>query len=641
MARPLQYRRLVVTAFLLGIAFVALGYRLVDLQVWQHEKLLALAHKNTKSTIQREPRRGDIRDIRGNLLATSIDVKTVCADPVLIGPRQTEVARVLAPLLKTNEAYLIERLQPRVLRQNTNGEPIFDRYVVLKRKVRIEEWEQIQKTMEQLFLESGEKKLSRAQHTFNYNLRSKAIFPEDDQLRMYPNETLAAHVLGFVGVVERDTSRGRVIETVGKYGVEDYFNSKLQGVGGWRQTETDRNKREVVAFRGQDVAPRPGLNVVLTLDAGLQNIVESELTQAMEKHTPISAMAVVVRPRTGEILALANVPNFDPNQPGSVPQGNLRNRLISDIAEPGSTFKIVVVSAALNEQIVTLNEQFDCENGVFHFAGYKLHDHHPYGVLSVENIITKSSNIGAAKIGIKMGQAQLYEYMRNFGFGTPTGLPLAGEGCGIVHPLGKWNKLSISRIPMGHEVAVTPLQMIMAMCAIANQGQLMRPMLIDRLEDEQGRVVAKYQPQFVRQVIRPETARQMVAALKTVVSTNGTAPHARLQHYQVAGKTGTAQKPGPGGYLPGKYYSSFIGFFPADDPELCISVVFDEPKQGHYGGETAAPVFHDIAERAANYLSIRPPPVPASPPVPAQSETVAGGRATVTLMQAQPKRTLD
>ncbi|PYI83506.1 MAG: hypothetical protein DME26_14880 [Verrucomicrobia bacterium] len=257
-------------------------------------------------------------------------------------------------------------------------------------------------------------------------------------------------------------------------------------------------------------------------------------------------------------------------------------------------------------RIVSLADTFDCEHGKFFYAGRLLHDHLSFGVLSVESIITKSSNIGAAKIGIKMGEPKLYEYMRNFGFGTQTGIPLTGEVRGTVHPLTNWTKVSISRIPMGHEVAVTPLQMIMAMSAIANEGALMRPILIDRMVDENGEVIFQSQPQKVCQVISPETARQMVAALKTVVSEDGTAPKARLEHYTVAGKTGTAQKVIQGKYSNQNFFSSFIGFFPAEAPEICISVVMDDPKNGYYGGQTAAPIFKAMAERIASYLNIRP-----------------------------------
>src|SRR5262249_28936558 len=250
--------------------------------------------------------------------------------------------------------------------------------------------------------------------------------------------------------------------------------------------------------------------VVLTIDSVIQHIVETELVDAMDKHSPVSISGIVVRPRTGEILALATLPNYDPNIPNRATADARRNRVITDVAEPGSTFKIVVISGALNDRTVSLADTYDCENGHFWFAGRNLHDHESYGNLSVENIITKSSNIGAAKIGIKMGENRLYEYIRNFGFGTRTAIPLQGEVAGIVHPVKSWSKVSIAQIPMGQGIATTRLQMIMAMCAIANNGWLMRPMLVDRLEDSEHKTVVKYSPQKMRQVIGESTARQMV-----------------------------------------------------------------------------------------------------------------------------------
>jgi len=263
-------------------------------------------------------------------------------------------------------------------------------------------------------------------------------------------------------------------------------------------------------------------------------------------------------------------------------------------------------AGALDANEVGLQDTFFCENGRFYFAGHLLHDHERYGNLTVEQIITKSSNIGAAKIGMKMGPEKLYAYIRNFGFGSYTGVPLPGEVRGLLRPVERWGKISISRIPMGHEVATTPLQMVMAMSAIANQGRLMKPLILDHYEDDQGTTVMRFPPQEVRRVCSEQAARQMVTALKTVVSTNGTARKARLENYTVAGKTGTAKKNNGQVYLDGKYFSSFIGLFPADQPELCISVVLDEPHQGTYGGDTAGPVFRRIAERAAQYLSVPP-----------------------------------
>lgn len=613
--KRVQYRRLLLLLGALVLAFAGLACRLVDLQVWRFEELSIKARTNTQQEYLLEPRRGDILDARGNLLATSTFVKTVCADPTLIGTRQPEVARALAPLLQQTESELIQRLQPRVVRMNDKGEPVTNRYVVLKRKVPVETWQKIRQTMTNLTFNVEEKTLSRDERTFYRDLRQQAVFvdPLEDQRRDYPNKTLAAHVLGFVGMGEREINGLRINETTGKDGIELTLNNKLSGVRGWRVTEADRQRRELVNLREQDVEPRNGLNVVLTIDTVIQHIVESALVEAMEKHSPISVSGTVVRPRTGEILAMATLPTFDPNDPGTATPDSRRNRVIADIAEPGSTFKTVVVSGALNDKAVTLADTFDCEHGRFFYGGRTLHDHESYGVLSVERIITKSSNIGAAKVGIKLGPERLYSYIQNFGFGAATGVPLPGEVSAslFVRPVNKWSKVTIAQIPMGHGISTTRLQMIMAVCAIANNGWLMRPMLVDRLEDEDHHVVAQYGPSRVRQVISEPAAKEMVKALKTVVTSEGTAPKAALEHYTVAGKTGTAQKVENGTYVQ-KYFSSFIGFLPADNPELCISVTLDEPKHGHYGGQTAAPIFKQIAELSANYLNIRPDAVDAT-----------------------------
>lgn len=587
------FYRLVILGVMLATGFVALGYRLVELQINRHEELRLLSQKQTRHTIYRESMRGQIKDCRGNPLAMSVPVKTVCADPTLIGSHQLQVARVLAPLLQTNEHYLVERLSPRT--REVDGRMVTNQYIVLKRKVPLETWEKVSLAMSNLTFGIDEKALRQSQKLFYRNLRRNAIFQEEDQMRVYPNGRLASHVIGFVGGDDDD----------GQNGIELSFNQKLTGVRGWRRTESAKG-RELVAYRDQNVEPRDGMNVVLTIDSGVQNIVETELAEAMARHTPISVSCIVIRPRTGEVVAMATLPDYDPNRAGNSPSEALRNRVICDIAEPGSTFKIVVVSAALHQSALKLSDVFFCENGRFPYAGRILHDHESHGNLTVEQIITKSSNIGAAKIGIRLGEEALYSYIKQFGFGTETGLPLPGEVNGIVHPPTKWSKVSIAQIPMGHGLASTPVQTAFAMAAIANGGRLMRPMLVSRVEDTQGKVVGTVEPQMVRQVINENAARQTVKALKTVISEEGTASKARLENYTVAGKTGTAQKVENGRYVHGKYFSSFIGFFPADDPELCISVVMDEPKNGHYGGQTAAPVFHNIAERAARYLNIRP-----------------------------------
>jgi cell division protein FtsI/penicillin-binding protein 2 len=605
MVKQLQYRRLLMLVLLLAAAFVGLGYRLVDLQVLRHPQLVEEARNKTRHTYPLEPRRGDILDAKGNLLATSVFVKTVCADPSLIGNHQAEVAHAIAPILKLNEHELAQRLteHPRI---NKQGEVTTNHYVRLKQKVSTEDWERVRTAMSNLTFGIDEKRLPKKDRDFCRILREKAIStdPVDDQLRTYPNQRLASHVLGYVGTIEHTNADSHWEEAGGVDGIERYFNTQLSGIRGRRVSERDRQNREMVALRVEDIEAQDGLNVVLTVDSVIQHIVETELAEVMKRESPISASGIVIRPKTGEILAMAVLPDYDPNNPGAEPEASRHDRIISYIAEPGSTFKIVVVSGALNDQIVRLTDEFDCEHGRFAFAGRVLHDHAPYGTLSVEDIIAHSSNIGAGKIGIKMGEHRLYDYVKDFGFGDATGIPLPGEVRGLVYPVKKWSKVSIAQIPMGQGVAVTSLQMAMAMCAIANGGVLMRPMLVNRLQDQDGNVAIKYSPQEVRRVLSDQADKEIIEALKKVVSDQGTAPKAKLDNYTVAGKTGTAQKPP---YDLNKFYASFIGFFPADDPEICIYVSLDEPKGAlHQGGQVAAPTFKDIAEKVANYLNIHP-----------------------------------
>jgi cell division protein FtsI/penicillin-binding protein 2 len=611
MTKRQQLRRVLALAVLVCAAFAGLGYRLVDLQVLRHDELAKLAQDNTQREFRQAPRRGDILDVRGNLLATSVPVKTVCADPSLIGNQQAVVAHSLAPLLQMSEGGLYQKLFPRVSRDE-KGETVTNNlhYVRLQKNVTDETWQKVQLAMSQLNFGVDEKKLPESGRAFLRNLRQSAIFADPDQMRVYPNGSLAGQVLGFSGVDEFKLDGRPVSQISGRDGIELALNSALGGVAGWRVTETDRQQHELVALRDEDVQPRDGLNAVLTIDAAVQHILETSLADAMQKHTPASITGIVMRPGTGEILAMATLPNYDPNKPDTI-SPDTRNRVITDVVEPGSTFKIVVVSGALNDGVVRLGDQFDCEEGHFTYAGRILHDHEPFGTLTTEGIITKSSNIGAAKIGIKLGEDKLYDYATDFGFGQRTGILLPGEVGGILHPVKDWTKVSVAQIPMGQGVAVTRLQMLMAMGALANDGWLMRPMLVSCLEDRAGNVVQKYEPQRVRQVVGDSADKEMIEALKTVVSPDGTAAGAAMKDYIVAGKTGTAQKVENGVYVHDKYVASFIGFFPADNPQLCISIVMDEPKEGYYGGQVCGPVFRDVAERCASYLNI-----PADSPAP-------------------------
>jgi cell division protein FtsI/penicillin-binding protein 2 len=620
MAKRLQFRKVLMLGLLVVAAFSGLGYRLVDLQYLRHNELSTKAESNTRREFVFAPRRGDILDDKGNVLATSAFAKTICADPSLMDDRQADaIARAIAPLLQMDGQALYKKLATRT-RLNDKGQTNVVHYVRIAQRVPVDAWEKIQGAVTNLSFGVDEKKLTKTDQLAYHVARQKGIFAENFPIRVYPNKSLAAHVLGFAQTQDAEVNGNVISEIVGTDGIEKTMDDRLSGVAGWRLTETDRKGRELVSLRNQDLEARDGLNVVLTIDSVIQNMVETALADAMEKHSPISASGIVIRPRTGEILAMATLPNFDPNNPGAASADARRNRVVTDLIEPGSTFKIVVVSGALNDGTVKLDDMFDCQHGHFAFAGRVLHDHEPYDMLSVKGIITKSSNIGAAEVGIKLGEDRLYNYITTYGFGSRTGLPLPGEVPGIVHPVKNWSKVSVAQIPMGQGVAVTRLQMVMAMCAIANNGTLMRPMLINRLEDADGNVVARYTPQALRRTTEESAAKLTVEALKTVVSKEGTAPKAAMEHYTVAGKTGTAQKVEHGEYVR-KYVASFIGFFPADNPELCISIVLDEPKEGYYGGQVAGPVFKEVAERAANYLNIRPDieDKPATPDVLAQA----------------------
>jgi cell division protein FtsI/penicillin-binding protein 2 len=426
-------------------------------------------------------------------------------------------------------------------------------------------------------------------------LKLKGLVFEDQYLRTYPNGTLASHVIGFVDSDHK-----------GVQGIEAAMNNYLSGVAGYEIIERDRKGREIRALRAEEIEPRDGYHVVLTLDHVIQHIAESELDKAMTEFRPYAGVIIVSRPKTGEILAMSSRPTFDLNNPGEAPADARRNRCISDVAEPGSTFKIVNISGALNDGIVRLSDRFDCHNGAFLYAGRILHDAHPYGILPIEGILYKSSNIGAAVVALKMGAPRVHEYIRRYGFGRKTGIGLPGEVSGIAHPLNNWTKLSITRIPMGHEIAATPIQMMMAMNAIGNGGRLMKPMIVKRVLDENGRAILENQPQQVGQPISPQTTAAMTAALRKVPTPDGTAPKAAVDGFDVAGKTGTAQKIENGQYVR-KYYSSFIGYLPATDPEISILVSLDDPSGGaYYGGTVSGPVFRRVAEKVVEYLGVPP-----------------------------------
>ena len=546
--------------------FSVFSFRLIYLQMVKHDEYAGLA---ADKHVGRQPiyaERGAIMDANGEVLAHNIPGATIVADATLVN----DAAR-LAPLLAETL-----QLSPTEVAEKLNSGR---RYIVLKREVP-------QATAVAL----GDKLRTE-------NLRG--VTSLRDSTRVYPNGSMLCHVIGFTDFDHK-----------GIQGVESSMEEYLHGQDGYRYAEHNRAGHEIVLYRGQERAPRDGYDVRLTIDLNLQNIVENEIDAAVQEYHPQKATIILMRPQTGEILAMANRPNFDLNKRNVAEPEQMINRAIVDVMEPGSTFKIVTAACALNEKKVRPDTMIFCENGLWNYAGRALHDHKPYGELSVQDILVKSSNVGAAKLALSVGEEKFYEYIRRFGFGERTGIELPGEGFGILHPPQAWTKISITRIPMGQGVAVTPLQMAMAMATIANGGKLVTPRIVKSVTTADGQTVSTFTPTILRQVISPETAAQIGTALRGVVSDRGTAAGAAVPGFTIAGKTGTAEKSSPhGGYEHGKYVVSFSGYMPAEHPEFVCFVVLDDAKtkaELNYGGTVAGPIFSHIAEKAARYLDLEP-----------------------------------
>jgi cell division protein FtsI (penicillin-binding protein 3) len=414
--------------------------------------------------------------------------------------------------------------------------------------------------------------------------------------RSYPQGGMLCHVLGFVNH-----------DGVGSGGIEQNMERFLKGTPGLLESRLDGRRREMLDRRTLEIQPKDGADVVLTIDQNLQYMLEKALDGAMERHRAKAAMAIIQRVSTGEILAMANRPGFDPNEFRAATDEQKLNRAIGYVYEPGSTFKVAVIAAALNEGIVTADTVFNTENGRWFYMNKILRDYHPYGQLSVADIIKKSSNIGAAKIAVMLGDERLDRYLRGFNIGSRLGIDLPGEEAGILAQASKWSAISSSRIAIGQGVAVTALQMLGIMCAIANDGVVMKPYVVKEVVAPDGTVLVRRTPQALGRAIRSDTAALMRQLLSRVTEEGGTGRKAAVEGFKVAGKTGTAQKPVQGHYSETDYMASFVGFLPADRPEIGMIVVMDEPQPLHTGGTVSAPVFGEVAEQAVRYLCIMPP----------------------------------
>lgn len=558
-------RRLFAVVVILLLAWMGLAARLLQLQLGSPELFRDQLVKTRNQEKKIAGSRGRIFDRKGcdNVLALDMAMKDVIADSrriVTNGQVRTAAIR-LAPILRMSTAELEERLnKPR---------RHFER---LKRHV--------PEDTVKLVTAAG----------------IPGIYFRDVAVRQYPQNSFMCHVIGFSG--------GGGTGACG--GVEQAMNAYLHGKSGEVEIQLDVARNELYDRRVESRAPSDGADIYLTIDQQLQYFAETAIDRAMVKHKARGAWAIIQSVSTGEILAMASRPAFNVNEFESASEGQRLNRALGVVYEPGSTMKALTLSGVLNEKIVTPSDVVFCENGSWLHAGKMLRDTHSYGSLTVADIIKKSSNIGSAKLALMLGERRLAAYLTAFGIGGRTGVDLPGEERGILHPTSAWSKLSCSRVAIGQGVAVTALQMLGAYCTIANDGVRMRPYAVKRVVAKDGTILFEQQPVKVGSPISPATARTMCRLLTGVTEDGGTGTRARVDGYSVAGKTGSAQKPVAGGYSTTDYVASFVGFLPAEKPEVGIIVVVDGPQPIHVGGLVAAPAFSEIAEKTASYLDIVP-----------------------------------
>jgi cell division protein FtsI (penicillin-binding protein 3) len=588
-SRDLRTRVLILAA-LLAVAFGGLTGRLAWLMVWKHAELSQLAERQYSRTVVLHAQRGAIVDRQGTPLATSSPTESLFVQPRSVGD-PVRVAARLAPLLGLPPAEVHQAL--------TSSRP----FVWLRRK------------------------LPPALAAEVRALREPGLGFLPEPLRLYPNRELAAHVVGFEGVEG------------GLEGVERAFDGELAGTPGKAIVGRDALGREVTA---QHVLrpPQPGHGVMLTLDRTIQYIAEREIDAAYRRTGARAAMAVVLEPTSGDVLAIAIRPTFNPNTFLEAPSKDVwRNRAVTDPFEPGSTFKVILAAAALEEGVVRPDDRIYGENGSITLATTTIHDWKKYGWLTFSEVLQNSSNVGSIKVGLALGRDRYYRYMNAFGFGAPTGVGLPGESRGQLRDPGRWSLLSLPTMSIGQEVSVTALQMVAAFGAVANGGMLMQPRLVRATFDADGREVRRFEPRAVRQVISPDTARTLTRIMVKVVEA-GTGHNAAIPGYDVAGKTGTAQKldPATRRYSRAPGVLSFVGFAPADEPRFVMLVMLDEPKNEHWGSEAAAPIFSTIGREILRYLEV--PPRDAQPVQivtgPAEARAAGAVRGPVRLVSALP-----
>lgn len=570
--------RLGVVCLAVLTAFGAVGTRLYLLHVVEADTLLEIVERNRRQIIVQSARRGNIVDGNGNLLATTRTEVELGVDPQAVRAEDREKWPQLAAMVGKSLPELEALMNERTVRGSSG----------FSDDVRLVRWQKLHDS------------LSEADFQAVMGLGIRGVYGNRRFSRFYPGQELASHLIGYLN------REGTPVT-----GVERAMDFYLRGQNGWVESERDGRRQEMVHFRSREVLPTDGLHVQLTIDNVIQHMVEQELAQIVREHNPKGATIIVSEPVTGAILGLGNYPTFDLNQFNTSPLENQRNLAVTDLLEPGSTFKIVPVAAALNECLIDPDTVFDCGITSIQVGSRSVRlprDHRPFGNMTVAEIVTKSSNIGVAHLGVLMGATRLHDYSARFGFGERTDFSLGGEVRGTLHDVRDWDGLTITRLPMGHAVSATPMQIHSAMGAIANHGILMRPQVVRQALDREGRAVVSFAPIARRRVVSGEAARTLAAMLVQVTGPEGTARQAAIAGYEVAGKTGTTQKIVNGRYSNRHHIASFSGFFPAAQPRVVMTIIVDEPRgQGNsYGGLVAAPSFRRIGEQLIPYLGIPP-----------------------------------
>jgi cell division protein FtsI (penicillin-binding protein 3) len=555
-------KRTVILNTIIIFSFVIVFLRLSDIMILKNRFYTEKAKSQQIKTEDIQVRRGTIYDRKGRDVAVNLEVESLYCDPVEAQMNREGIRR-LSSLL---------RMEPAAIRAKLSKDK---RFVWVDRKLTLATAEKIRKL----------------------DMKGCGFVPEAK--RFYPRGQLASHIIGAVG------RENQPLE-----GIELHYDKYLRTSGG--KVNVARDASGKVLSTGLDLEAK-GNDIVLTIDEGLQYIVEKELDKAMLKWRSVAATAIMMDPSTGDILALANRPGFDLNEITRAAKHNVRNRSITDVYEPGSTFKIIVGTAAIEEKLFSPRATFDCSRGGIEVGGKFIRDAHKHGVLTFEEVIQKSSNVGSIMIGMKLGKDRVYEYAKRFGIGESTDIDLPGEVSGWIRKPERWSATSIGAIPIGQEVAVTPLQMLRAYSAVANGGYLVKPHVVSEIRTPEGQVVFSFKDAERKRIISERTAVAMKNILKTVVEDGGTATGAAITGNKVAGKTGTAQliDPATRRYSRDRFISSFVGFVPADNPKIAMIVVVYEPKGQIYGGIVAAPVFKTVADQALSYLNVPMDDMPA------------------------------